>query len=147
MERRHAPVVTAAGRLVRGGERRADHHRVGTAHDGLGDVAAGAHATVGDDVDVHAGLVEMPHAGGPGIGDGRRLRDADAEHPTGGAGVAGSDADQDAGGARAHQVQRSLIARAPADDDRDVELAYEPLEVQRLVGAARRARPTRPCLG
>ena len=50
MEGRHAPVVAAAGRLLGARERRADHHRVGAAGDRLGDVAAGAHAAVGDHV-------------------------------------------------------------------------------------------------
>ena len=84
----HAPVVAPARRLGGGGERRADHHRVGAADDGLGDVAAGAHAAVGDDVDVDAGLVEVAHAGGAGVGDGGGLGHADAEHAAGGAGVA-----------------------------------------------------------
>ena len=48
VERRHAPVVAAAGRLVGACERRADHHRVGAAGDRLRDVAAVAHAAVGD---------------------------------------------------------------------------------------------------
>ena len=78
----------AAGGVDGGGERRAEHDGVGAAHDRLGDVAAGGHAAVGDEVDVHAGLVEVAHAGGPGVGDGGGLGDADAEHPPG-AGRAG----------------------------------------------------------
>ena len=85
-------------------------------------------------MDVDAGLVEVAHAGGPGVGDGGGLRDADAEHAAGGAGVAGADADEDAGGAGAHEVQRGLVAGAAADDDGDVELADELLEVERLAG-------------
>ena len=125
-------MVAPAGRLGGGGQRRADHHRVGAADDGLGDVAAGGHAAVGDDVDVDAGLVEVAHAGGPGVGDGGGQRDADAEHAAGGAGVAGAGADEHAGGTGAHEVQGGLVAGAPADDDRDLELADELLEVQRL---------------
>ena len=59
---------------------------------------------------------------------------ADAEHAAGGAGVAGPDADEDAGGAGAHEVQRGLVAGAAADDHGDVELADERLEVERLGG-------------
>src|SRR5207237_288470 len=44
MERGHAPVVALARRFVGRRERRADHHRVGAAGDGLGDVATGRHA-------------------------------------------------------------------------------------------------------
>src|SRR5436190_1902357 len=43
VERGHAPVVAVAGGLVCARERRADHHRVGPAGDGLRDVAARAH--------------------------------------------------------------------------------------------------------
>src|SRR3954452_9368911 len=39
----HAPVETAPRRLLRAGEGRADHHRIGAAGDRLGDVAAGSH--------------------------------------------------------------------------------------------------------
>ena len=125
-------MVAPAGRLAGGGQRRADHDGVGAAHDGLGDVATGAHAAVGDDVDVDAGLVEVAHAGGAGVGDGRGLRHADAEHAAGRAGVAGADADEHADGAGAHEVQRRLVAGAAADDDRHVEVADERLEVERL---------------
>ena len=69
-----------------------------------------------------------------GVGDGGGLRDADAEHAAGRAGVAGADADEHAGGAGAHEVQRGLVGRAAADDDGDVELADEALEVERLDG-------------
>src|SRR5919108_759637 len=47
VERRHAPVVSVAGRLVRARERRADHRRVGPTGERLRDVAAVAHAAVG----------------------------------------------------------------------------------------------------
>ena len=72
--------------------------------------------------------------GGAGVGDGGGLRHADAEHATGGARVARADADEHAGGAGAHEVQRGLVGGAAADDHRDVELADEALEVQRLDG-------------
>ena len=46
--------------------------------------------------------------------------------------VAGADADEHAGRAGAHQVQGGLVAGAAADDHRDLELAHEVLEVERL---------------
>src|SRR2546430_4922232 len=132
VERRHAPVEPAAGRLVRAGERGAEHHRVGAAGDRLGDVATGAHAAVGDHVDVDAGLVEMADASAGGVGDGGGLRHADAEDAPGRALMPGAHTDEDADGAGAHEVQRGRVRRAAADDDRQVELADELLEVQRL---------------
>src|SRR5207237_3552042 len=62
VEARHAPVVATAGRLDCTGERGADHDRIGPAGNGLGDVAAGAHPAVGDDLHVAARLVEVAHA-------------------------------------------------------------------------------------
>ena len=89
----------------------------------LDDVAAGAHAAVGDDLDVVAGLL---HVRGPRIGDvddRRRLRDADPEHAARRARRARADADEDAGGTGPHQVQTGVVGGAAADDDRHVELA------------------------
>jgi hypothetical protein len=90
-------VVAAAGRLVGARQRRADHHGVGAAGDRLGDVAARAHAAVGDDLGVLAGLQHVLGAGGRDVGDRRRLRDAEAEHAARGARRAGTDADEHAG--------------------------------------------------
>src|SRR3984893_14527303 len=132
VERRHTPVEPAARCLVRAGERGAEHHRVGAAGDGLGDVAAGAHAPVGDHVDVDAGLVEVADAGAGGVGDGGGLRHADTEDAAGRALMPGAHADEDADGARAHEVQRGRVRRAAADDDRQVELADEILQVPRV---------------
>src|SRR5258708_5570285 len=132
MEGRHAPVVPAPGRLVRGRERGADHHRVGAARDGLGDVAARRHAAVGDDVDVHTRLVEVTDTRPGRVRDRGRLRYADAEHAAGRARVTRADADEDADRAGAHQVQRGGVRRAAADDDRELELANELLQVERL---------------
>src|SRR3989440_2653716 len=134
MERRHPPVEPAARRLVRAGKRRAEHHRVGPAGDRLGDVATGPHAAVGDHVHVDAGLVEVTDARAGGVRDRGRLRHADAEDPAGGALMPGPHADQDADRARPHEVQRGRVRSAAADDDRQIELADELLEVQRLRG-------------
>src|SRR5215207_77274 len=134
MERRHPPVEPAARRLVRAGERGAEHHRVGAAGDRLGDVAAGPHAAVRDHVHVDAGLVEVADASAGGVGDRSRLRHADSEDAAGRALMPGTHADEDADRARPHEMQRGRVRRAAADDDRQIELADELLEVQRLGG-------------
>ena len=132
MEGRHPPVEAAAGRLLGAGQRRADHHRVGAAGDRLRDVAAGAHAAVGDHVAVLAGLQHVLGAGRGDVGDRGRLGDADPEHAAGSAGGAGADPDQDANRAGAHQVQPGRVGGATADHRRHRDLGDELLQVQRL---------------
>ena len=66
------------------------------------------------------------------VGDGRRLRHADAEHAARGAGVARANADEHADGAGAHEVQRGGVAGHAADDHRHGALGDELLEVERL---------------
>src|SRR5438128_8357879 len=64
MWRRHAPVIAAAGRLDRPGERGADHHGVGARGERLAHIAPGGHAAVGDDGDVASCLLVIEVAGG-----------------------------------------------------------------------------------
>ena len=76
------PSGTPAGCLVRrrAANRSSPRRR---RRDRLGDVATGAHATVGDDVHVHAGLVEVTDPRARGVGDRGGLRHTDAEHSAG----------------------------------------------------------------
>src|SRR6202034_4378469 len=74
------------------------------------------------------------HPGAGDVCDGRRLRDADTEDRTRGAGVPGTDADENPDGACAHEVEGGLVRGAATDDDGDVERADEPLQVQGLGG-------------
>src|SRR5436190_5050467 len=76
----------------------------------------------------------MADARAGGVGDGRGLRHTDAEHAAARARVTGADADEDADGPRAHQVQCGRVRRAAADDHRDLELTDELLQVERLGG-------------
>src|SRR3954454_19225346 len=132
VERGHAPVEPAARRLVGPSQGGADHHGVATAGEGLRDVAAVAHAAIGDDVDVLARLEHVLRARGRHVGDRGCLRNADAEHAAGGAGSARADANEHAHGARAHEVEARRVRGAAAHDDRDRHLADELLEVERL---------------
>src|SRR5436190_5024735 len=131
MEGRHSPVEPAPRSFLGARERRADHHGIGTARDRLRDVAAGAHPAVGDDVAVLAGLEHVLRAGGRDVDDRGRLRNADPEHAARRAGGARADADEDADGAGAHEVQARRVRRAPADDARHRHLGGELLEVER----------------
>src|SRR5690606_35241631 len=128
-----APVVAAAGRLGRAGQRGADHDRVGAAGQGLGDVAAAGHPAVRDDVHVAAaGLVQVVPAGRGDVADGAGHRHRDAQHGAGGVPRAAAEADQHAGRAGGHQVQGGGVGGAAADHDRDVQVVDELLEVERL---------------
>ena len=135
--RLRAPVEAAPGGVGGAGERGTEHHGIRAAGDRLDDVAAGAHAAVGDDVHVAAaGLVEVVAPRGGDVGDGRRHRRVDAERAPGGVRGAAAEADEHAGRAGAHEVQRGRVGGRAADDHGHVELVDEALEVQRL-GAAR----------
>ena len=114
------------------GERRADHHRVGADRDRLREIATCAHPAVGDHIAVLAGLEHVLRTGGGDIGDRGCLRHAEAENAAGRAGGTGSDADEHADSAGAHQVQAGRIGGAAAGDDRDPDLLDELLQVQRL---------------
>src|SRR5215211_457803 len=94
MECRHAPMESAARRLLGAGEGRADHDRVGAAGDGLGHVAAGSHAAVTDHVAVLAGLQHVLGARRCDVGDRGGLRHTDPQYAARGAGRAGADPDE-----------------------------------------------------
>lgn len=122
MVRLGAPVEAAARRLGGPGEGCAEHHGVGTAGDGLDDVAARADTAVGDDVDVAAAaLVEVVAAGGSDVGNRRGHRRVDPERATRRVRGTTTEADEHAGRAGAHEVQRGGVRRRATDDDGHVE--------------------------
>ena len=90
------------GRLVGAGQQAADHHRVGAGGQRLDDVAAGAHAAVGDGRNI-----AFP-AGGGAFQHGGELRHADPGHHARGADAARPDADLHRVGAGLDQCQRAL---------------------------------------
>ena len=121
----------ATGRLVGAGQGGAEHHGIGAAGDGFGHVASVAHAAVGDDLHVVAGLEHVLGARRGHIGDRGGLGHADAQHAARGAGGPRADAHQHRGRAGAHQVQAGVVRGAAAHHDGDRQLAAELLEVQR----------------
>ena len=94
----------------------------------------GAEAAVGDDVHVaSARLVEVVAARAGDIRDRGRHRGVDAERRARRGRGSAAEADEHAGRAGAHEVQRRGVGGGAADDDRHVELVDELLEVQRLL--------------
>src|SRR5581483_496751 len=141
VRRRHAPVVAAPGSLFGGGEDRAEHDGIGAGGEGLAHGTAVAHAAVGDDRDVAAGLAVVGVAGGGRVDRRGDLRDADAEHFAAGAGGAGADADEHAGDAGLHQLLGGGERDGIADDDRHVAHVLDQLvEDEALLGPADVAR-------
>ena len=137
MVRLGPPVESAPGCIGGSGEGGTEHDRVGTAGDRLDDVAARAQPAVGDDVDVATtGLVEVVTAGRRDVGDRTGHRGVDAERLPGRVRRSPAEADEDARGTGAHQVQGCGVARGATDDHRHVELVDEALEVERLAAAA-----------
>src|SRR5829696_7553894 len=130
----HPPRVAAAGGLLRPGEGAAQHHGVGPAGYGLGDLTAGAHPVVGDDVHVLTGLQVVAHTGGGGVGHCRSLWHPDPDHTPRLTDASWSDTDEDADSPSPHEVERSRIARAPTDYYRNVQGRHELHQVQRFDG-------------
>src|SRR5699024_4647633 len=111
-----APVVTTPGCLFGAGQGRADHHGIGPACQGFGDVPTAGHAAVGDDVYVTAtGLVEVVAAGSGHITDGAGHRHGHTQYGACGVARTTTETDQDTRGASTHQVQGGV-------DDRPVVL-------------------------
>ena len=139
--------VPRPGRLLGAGQRRADHQHVRAGGDRLGQLAAAAHAAVGDDRHVAAGLGEVRVARRRDVADGGHLRHADAEHLARRARGARADADEDRRGALVHQREGGLGVGRVADRDRDGHVARELGERQRVVARSRGGAPTRPGTG
>ncbi len=74
----------------------------------------------------------MLAARGGGVGDRRRLGNADTEHTPRGAGVPGSDTDENPHCPRPHQMQGGGVRGAAPHEHGEVEPGDELLEVQRL---------------
>src|SRR5918997_1959444 len=134
VEGSHTPRVAPPRRLLGFGEGAAEHHGVGPAGYGPRHVPAGAHAAVGDDVDVLAGLEVVAHPGRRSIGDGGRLRHPDPDHTPRRADPPRPDADQDPQGPGSHEVQRRRVACATTYYYGHVEGGHELHQVERLHG-------------
>src|SRR5215831_16318910 len=86
----HAPVIPAPRRLLGAREGGADHDGVRARGERLADVAAGGHATIGDDGYVAAGALVVEVTRGGGVCSGRHLGHAETEDLAARAGGAGA---------------------------------------------------------
>src|SRR5260370_1707738 len=137
---RQAPVEALGGRVcgARGG--RPDHDRVGAGRDRFADTGYDAHAAVGDDSYGHAAPADVLVGGRRNVGGGGDLRHAHAEDASCGAGGARPHADEDAGDAGLHELQRGLVVDAVAHHDWDRAAAHELIKGELVIRPRRVAR-------
>ncbi|MDT5047295.1 MAG: hypothetical protein QOG75_3163, partial [Mycobacterium sp.] len=128
------PEPSVTQRLGRLGERGAQHHCVGAAGDGFGQLAGRVDVPVGEHMHVAAaGLVEVFAPCRGGVGDRSGHRHADPEYlVAGGHSSGGPVADDDTGCSGAHQMQRRAVVEHPTGHHGHVKLGDEGLQVQRL---------------
>ena len=105
VRRGHAPMIAGAGRFLCFRERASDHDRVRSAGQRLANIAAFAHAAVGDDRDIARGFFEVSVAGRRAIDCRRNLRHAEAEHAARSARRAGTYADEHRGRSAFHDLK------------------------------------------
>ena len=141
----HAPMVAAPRRFVRFRESAADHDGVRAAREGFANIAAFAHAAVGDDRDVTRGFLEIGVARRGAINRGRHLRHTEAENAARGAGRSGPDADEHRRGTAFHDFQRDVVSDGVPDDDGNAHLPAEFCEVERFIFRRKRDGPWRRC--
>ena len=118
---------------MRFGEGAADHDGVRAAGERLADVAAFAHAAVGDDRNVARCFLEISVARRGAIDRRGDLRDAEPKDAARSAGGARSDADQDRGRTAFHDLEGGVVTDGVADDDRDPHVAAKFRELERFV--------------
>ena len=123
----------APRRLLRAGDGSPQHDGVRAARDRAREVAAAPNAPVRDDVHVATtGLVHVVAPGRRHVRDRRRHRRVYAQRLARRVRRSPAKTDEDAGRARAHQVQGRRVRAHASDDDGDVQLVDEALEVEGL---------------
>ena len=109
-------------------EDRADHDGVGATGEGLGDVAAEAHATVGDDGHAVAAAAQVVVTRGGAVAGCSDLGHADTQHRARRARRTGTDTDEQPFDAGVHELERRRVIDAVAGDHGDVDRLGEVAE-------------------
>src|SRR5207247_2413653 len=109
---------------------RAEHNGVSAGGDCLAQVAGLLDAAISDDGNIAAGLAEEVVAGGGAFDRRANLGHANSQYLTTGADGSGTNANQDAGNARFHQLSRSAVTDRIANYYRDRQLTAKLFEAE-----------------
>ena len=126
-------MVTGARRFVRFCKCAPDHDGIRAASEGFANIAALAHAAVGDDRNVARGFFEVGIAGSGAVNRGRDLRHAETKDAARSAGGTGTDPDQNCCRSAFHNLEGNVEADGVTDDDWDPHFAAEFFQVERFI--------------
>src|SRR5438874_5377395 len=126
-------MVAASWRFVSLGKRAAHHDRVCAASQRLTNVAASAHAAVGDDRHITRCFFEVSVARCRAIDRGSHLRSPESEHTTRSAGSSGPDTNQDRRRPAFHYLESHIVPDCVSHNHRDTHLTAKFFKIERLV--------------
>src|ERR1043165_4171772 len=129
MRRRHPPVITAAGSFISFGESAPYHDSISAAGECLTNVAAFAHAAIGNDWNKSRRSFEVGIARGRAIHGGSDLRYPQPKDAARGTGRPRTDADKNSGRPAAHDFESNVVSDRVADNDRDPHFTAEFLKI------------------
>jgi hypothetical protein len=118
----HAPGKATGWRFLGAGEGSSEHDGVSASSECFADVAAVAHAAVGDDWDVASGVAEVLIARRRAFNGGGDLGYAYAENFTGCADSAGPDTHEHTGDPGLHQFLGRLVSNGVTNDNGDADV-------------------------
>src|SRR5205085_2833730 len=126
-------MVATSGRFVRLGKRAAHHDRVCAACQRLANVAASAHAAVGDDRHIPRCFFEVSVSRCRAIDRGSHLRNPESEYTTRSASSSGPDTNQDRSRPALHYLESHIVPNCVSYDHRDTHLTAKFFKIERLV--------------
>src|SRR5947207_15749497 len=126
-------MVATSWRFVRLGKRAAHHDRVCAACHRHANVAASAHAAVGDDRHIPRCFFEVSVSRCRAIDGGSHLRNPESEYTTRSASSSGPDTNQDRSRPALHYLESHIVPDCISHDHRDSHLAAKCFKSERLV--------------
>src|SRR5262245_41707777 len=126
-------MITTPGRFLRLGERAAHHDCVGAASQRFANVAALAHAAVGNDRHIPRCFFEVSVARCRAVHSGSDLRDSESKHTARSASSSGPDTNQDRSRPALHYFKSHVVSDCVSHDHGDAHLAAKFFKVERLV--------------
>src|SRR5436309_14757043 len=108
-------MITGAGRFLSTSERAADHDGICATSERFANVAAFAHAAIGDDRNVTRRFFEISIARGCAVDRGGHLRNTESKHAARGASCAGSDTNKHTSWTAFHDFESDIIANSVSD--------------------------------